>query len=190
MDPFYTKEGEGILRNVGPIKSVSLWVCGRNYKNNIEVRMIDQAGRYKSINFGNLFFRGWRKITWENPDYIKDLGKRDIIKEHMYPQFLPYMKLDSIVIYKSSQEAGGDFVTYVKDVRVEYEPAIMDYEKAVNDETAWGIQEGEALRLKERQDRFYDLYFSGSSLEEQYVKDKAQRDKEFQQTQQEKPTAK
>ena len=102
----------------------------------------------------------------------------------MYPQFLPYLKLDSVVIYKSPQEAGGDFVTYVKDVRVEYEPAIMDYNKAVDDEAVWGIQEAEALRLKERQDRFYDLYFSGSSLEEQHQRDRAERQREFEQTQQ------
>jgi len=179
IDQFYTREGEGILRNVGPIKSISIWVCGRNYKNNIEVRMVNQMGKYKSINFGNLHFRGWRKITWVNPNYIKDLGKRDIIKEHMYPQFTPYLKFDSIVIYKSPQESGGDFVTYVKDIRIEYEPAIIDYEKAVDDEAVWGIQESEALRVKEKQDKFYDLYFSGSSLEGQHIKDKAQRDKEF-----------
>ncbi len=179
IDPFYSKVGEGILRNVGPIKSISLWACGRNYKNTIEVRMVDNDGKYKSINFGNLYFRGWKKMIWENPNYIKELGKRDIIKERMYPQFMPYLKFDSIVIYKSPQEAGGDFVTYVKDIRVEYEPSIMDYEKAIDDEAVWGIQGSEARRVKDKQDKFYDLYFSGSSLEEQHMKDKAQRQKEL-----------
>ena len=153
IDPFYSKAGEGILRNVGPIKSISLWVCGRNYKNTIEVRMTDHQGRYKSINFGHLFFRGWRKITWVNPNFIKDLSKRDIIKEHMYPQFTSYLKFDSIVVYKSPQESGGDFITYVKDIRIEYEPAIIQYEKAVDDETVWGIQGQKAREMKEKQDR-------------------------------------
>lgn len=173
LDPYYSKEGEGILLNVGPIKSISMWVAGRNFKNTIEVRMVDQNGKFKSINFGTLFFRGWRKLTWVNPDYIKDIKKRDIVKEHLYPRFSPYLKLDSIVIYKSHQEAGGDFVTYVKDIRVEYEPALMAIEATIDDEGAWHIQETKARLQKERLDKFYDIYFSGSSYEEQYLKDKA-----------------
>lgn len=173
IDPFYSEEGAGILQNVGPVKSISIWVLGRNYKNTIEVRMVDQNGNFKSINFGTLFFRGWRKLTWENPDYIKDINKRDLVKEHLYPRFEPYLKLDSIVIYKSHTEAGGDFVTYVKDIRVEYEPALMAVEKTVNDEAIWNIQETKARQQKEKLDKFYDIYFSGSSYEEQYLKDKA-----------------
>ena len=176
IDPYYAKEGEGILKNVGPIKSVSIWAAGRNFKNTIEVRMLDHKGQYKSINFGHLFFRGWQKLTWQNQNYIKDLGKRDIIKEHMYPQYTSYLKFDSIVIYKAPQEAGGDFVTYVKDVRVKYEPHLLIYEKAVDDEKEWGIQGKKASDMKARQDKFYDMYYSGSSLEEQYLKDKAKRD--------------
>ncbi len=173
LDPYYSKEGEGILLNTGPIKSISMWVAGRNFKNSIEVRMVDQNGKFKSINFGSLFFRGWRRLSWENPDYIKDIKKRDIVKEHLYPRFAPYLKLDSIVIYKSHQESGGDFVTYIKDIRVEYEPALMAIEAAIDDEGAWHIQETKARLQKEKLDKFYDIYFSGSSYEEQYLKDKA-----------------
>ena len=176
IDPYYASSNIGIIRNVGPIKSISMWVSGRNYKNTIEVRMTDQKGQYKSINFGSLYYRGWRKKTWVNHNYIKDLRKRDIIKEHLYPQFLPYLKFDSLVVYKSPQESGGDFVTYVKDIRVEYEPAVLDYEKAIADENEWGILETKAREIKEKQDKFYDIYFSGSTKEKQYMEDKAKRD--------------
>ena len=176
IDPYYGVPNKGILRNVGAIKSISMWVSGRNFKNTIEVRMTDQKGQYKSINFGSLNFRGWRKKTWKNHNYIKDLRKRDIIKEHLYPQYIPYLKFDSIVVYKSPQEYGGDFITYVKDIRVEYEPAVIDYEKAIEDEKVWGIMENNAKQTKEKQDKFYDTYFSGSSKEDQYEKDKAKRD--------------
>lgn len=171
ISEFYAKEGEGILRNVGPIKSVSIWVAGRNYKNAIEVRMIDQDGNYKSINFGNLFFKGWKKLTWENPNFIKDLKKRDIVKPHLYPQYEPYLKFDSLVIYKSAMEYGGDFVCYVKDIRVEYEPAITKYEGAIDDESEWKILETNANKKKLLERQRLDMYFSGSSQEEQYLKD-------------------
>ncbi|MBU1076846.1 MAG: flagellar filament outer layer protein FlaA [Spirochaetes bacterium] len=173
INTFYAKEGGGILRNVGPIRSISLWVSGRNYKNSIEVRMVDPSGNFKSVNFGSLFFRGWRKLTWVNPDYIKNVKKRDIIKTHLYPRYSPFLKFDSIVVYKSHQESGGDFVTYIKDVRIEYEPALKAIDEAVDDEGIWRIQETKAIETKEKEDKFYDLYFSGSSYEEQYLKDKA-----------------
>ncbi len=172
VSEFYAKEGNGILRNVGPLKSISLWVAGRNFKNSIEVRMLDNDGKYKSINFGNLYFKGWRKLTWENPDFIKDVKKRDLVKPHLYPQYEPYLKFESIVIYKSPMEYGGDFVTYVKDVRVEYEPAIKKFEGAVNDEAEWKILEDNAKMKKALEEKRLDLYFSGSSKEEEYLKEK------------------
>lgn len=184
LSDYYTKEGEGILRNVGPIKSISLWADGRNYKNSIEVRMKDETGHYKGISFGNLFFRGWRKLTWINPDYIKELQKRDITKVHLYPQYEPYLKFDSIIVYKSPQEIGGDFITYVKDVRVECEEALIKRDEPINDEAEWKIQQTEAQKMKIHDDNYYDLYYSGSSFEQQYLKDKAKRDKLEQQQQQ------
>jgi len=171
ISEFYAKEGNGILRNVGPIKSVSILVSGRNYDYAIEVRMVDQDGKFKSINFGSLWFKGWKKLTWENPDFIKELKKRDLNKTHLYPQYEPYLKFDSIVIYKSPREYGGDFVTYVKDIRVEYEPAVVKYEFDINDENEWKIMETNAQQKKELLRKRLDLYFSGSSMEEEFKKD-------------------
>ncbi len=177
LSDYYSGDGKGMLRNVGPIKSISILALGRNYKNSIEVRMVDQRGQFKSINFGALYFRDWRRLTWENPDYIGDIRKRDIVKTHLYPQYEPFLKFDSIVIYKSPQEVGGDFVCYVKDIIVEYEYMLSKYEDAVNDESIWKIQETKAQEQKMKDDRYYDMYYSGSSKEEQYLKDKAKREK-------------
>lgn len=177
LSDYYSREGEGVLRNVGPIKSISIMVMGRNYMNSIEVRMVDQNGLFKAVNFGALYFRDWRRLTWENPDYISDARKRDIQKPHLYPRYAPFLKFDSIVIYKSPQELGGDFVTYIKDIRVEYEPALVKYEDSVNDESIWKIQETKAKEMKQKDDMYYDMYYSGSTKEEQYLKDKEKRDK-------------
>ncbi len=177
INPFYAKEGEGIVRNVGPIKSISMWVSGRNYNYSIEVRLVDQNGKYKGINFGTLWFKGWKKLTWVNPDYIKDVNKRDITKVHLYPQYAPYLKFDSIIIYKSPQEIGGDFVTYIKDIRVEYEPLLKKLDMPVNDEKIWKIQETTAAQKLKRLDRWLNIKYSGSSYEEQYKKDRAEMEK-------------
>ncbi len=177
INQFYAKEGEGIVRNVGPIKSVSILVSGRNYSYSIEVRMVNQDGKFKSINFGTLWFKGWKKLTWNNPNYIKDKKKRDIIKVHLYPQYAPYLKLDSIIIYKSPQEIGGDFVTYIKDVRIEYEPLMKKIDMPVADEKEWGIKEKNAKEAIEKLNKWNDIRFSGSSYEEEYKKEKAEKEK-------------
>ena len=116
--------------------------------------------------------------------YIKELQKRDITKVHLYPQYAPYLKFDSIIIYKSPQEIGGDFITYVKDIRVEYESALVKRDEPINDEAEWKIQQTKAQDMKVHDDNYYDRYYSGSSFEQQYLKDKAKRDKLEQQQKQ------
>ncbi len=181
INQFYAKEGEGIVRNVGPIKSVSILASGRNYSYSIEVRMVDQNGKFKSINFGTLWYKGWKKLTWENPNYIKDKKKRDVIKVHLYPQYAPFLKFDSIIVYKSPQEIGGDFITYVKDVRIEYEPLMNKVKLPVADEKEWGIQEKTAKDAIDKMNKWNDIRFSGSSYEEEYKKEKAEKEKNGQQ---------
>ncbi len=170
ISTYYAKEGEGIVRNVGPIKSISILVAGRNYKHSIEVRMVDQNGHFKSINFGSLYFNGWRTLTWVNPDYIRDKRKRDLVKLPLYPQDIPYLKFDSIVIYKSPQEPGGDFVCYVKDIRIKCEKFITVKDETIDDESIWKIQQTKAEKQKEKEEKYLDMLYSGSSKEAEYKK--------------------
>lgn len=165
-------EAMGLLENVGPVKSVSLMVRGMNYMHSIEIRMVDQDGLYKSVNFGGLYFNGWKRIVWDNPDFIADRKKRDIIKVHLYPTEKPQLKFDSIVLYKAPNERGGDFVCYVKDVKVNYEPYFTREVNDIDNEAVWGIQKQRDDDKKAVEDQMRFLKYSGSSMEEEYMKEK------------------
>jgi len=167
------EEGSGVLRNVGPIKKVSLMARGLNYHHSIEIRMVDQDGKYKSVNFGSLYFNGWKRLVWENPDYIGDKRKRDVVKLHLYPHEEPMLKFDSIVVYKSPVEKGGDFIFYVTDVKVEYEPYFLKEIKDIDNEKIWGIKESEYKVREEKLNLMRFLKYSGSSMEEEYLKEEA-----------------
>ncbi len=165
------EEGSGVLRNVGPIADVSLLVKGMNYMHSIEVRMLDQDGKYRNVNFGGLYFNGWKRLKWNNVDYIGDKRKRDIMKIHMYPSQPPQLKFDSLVIYKSPGEKGGDFVTYVKDVKVNYEPFYKREIKDIDDEKVWGIMKSEDDAKSSQESLMRFLKYSGSTAEDEYLKE-------------------
>lgn len=169
------EEGSGVLRNVGPISEVSLLVKGMNYMHSIEIRMLDQDNKFKNVNFGGLYFNGWKRLVIKNGDYIGDKRKRDIMKIHMYPSQPPQLRFDSIVLYKSPGEKGGDFVTYVKDVKVKFEPFYKREIKDIDDEKVWGIMKEEDDKKSEREDLIRFLKYSGSTAEEEYLKEEQKR---------------
>lgn len=174
------EEGMGVLRNVGPIRKISLMVRGLNYMHSIELRMVDQDGKYKTVNFGAMYFNGWRRLVWVNPDYIGDRRKREVTKLHLYPAEPPLLKFDSLVVYKSPTERGGDFVFYVTDAKVEFEPYITKEIKDIDNEAVWGIHEEEARRREEHIDLLRFLKYSGSSSEDEYLREEAARQQERQ----------
>ncbi len=169
------EEGSGVLRNMGPIAQVSLMVKGMNYMHSLEVRMQDQDGKYKNVNFGGLYFSGWKRLTWDNPDFISDKRKRDIVKIHLYPSAKPQLRFDSLVIYKAPSEKGGDFVVYVKDVKVKFEPYYTREIKDIDDEAVWGIQSEEDKTKENRESLIRFLKYSGSTAEDTYLKEEQKR---------------
>jgi len=130
---------KGVLRNVGTIKSLSVRVTGRNFPHGFSISLKDEQDTIREMFLGYLDFDGWRTLTWENPNYITDVKQRDLIRKPLYPETQPSMKFDSFTIYRHGSQIGGDFVTYVKDVQLVYDLAILEAERDINDEAAWGI---------------------------------------------------
>jgi len=132
--------GFGVVKNVGVLKSLSITVYGANFPNGLGVVVGDQDGNEQTIFMDYLEFDGWRTLTWNNPNYIT-----------LYPKGEPYVKLLGIVIYRDASQDGGDFVTYIHDISVTYDKAIIDTQRDINDEAIWGIlqQRNEARRLAE-----------------------------------------
>jgi hypothetical protein len=143
--------GYGVVKNVGVIKSVSVTVYGSNFPNGMGIQLLDQEGNEQTIFMDYLQFDGWRTLTWNNPNYITEVRNREIKKFPLYPKSAPFVKLGAIVIYRDAVQEGGDFVTYVKDVKVVYDKAVLDTERDINDEAIWGILQAraEARRVAE-----------------------------------------
>jgi len=132
-------DGYGVVKNVGVLKSLSLTVYGANFPNGIGVIVADQDGKEQTIFLDYLWFDGWRVLTWQNPNYIADVRNRELRKFPLYPRSTPHLRFVGLVIYRDSMQEGGDFITYVKDISITYDKAILEAERDINDEALWGI---------------------------------------------------
>jgi len=132
-------EGVGVVKNVGVLKSLELSVYGSNFPNGIGVIVKDQNGIEQTIFMDYLEFDGWRKLVWNNPNYITEVRNREVRKYPLYPRSEPFLKLMGLVIYRDSMQEGGDLVTYVKDIKITYDRALLDTQRDINDEAIWGI---------------------------------------------------
>jgi hypothetical protein len=138
-------DGYGVIKNVGVIKSVELTVYGSNFPNGIGIILKDQDEVEQNIFMDYLEFDGWKTLVWNNPNYITEVRNREIRKFPLYPKSEPFTKLVGLVLYRDSMQEGGDIITYVKDIKVTYDKAVLRPERDIDDEAIWGI-------LSERQE--------------------------------------
>lgn len=131
--------GLGVLKNVGILKSISVNVYGRNFPNGFAIILQDQNNVQNEYFLGYLNFDGWRTLTWNNPNYIQEVRNREIKTYPLYPNSVPSIKLIGFRIYKDSAAIGGDIVTYIKDVTVTYDKAVLELQSDINEEAIWGI---------------------------------------------------
>ncbi len=143
--------GFGVVKNVGVLKSLSITAYGANFPNGLGVVLQDQDGNEQVMFMDYLQFDGWRTLTWNNPNYISEVRNRELRKYPLYPKSTPHVKLMGIIIYRDAAQEGGDFITYVKDIKITYDKAIIETERDINDEVIWNIlqQRYEARRMAE-----------------------------------------
>ncbi len=133
-------DGYGVLKNVGAIKSISVNVYGRNYPHKLILVFTDSDGKEKNVPVGDLDFNGWRTLTWNNPNYISEVKYRELNTAPIYPVTSNSLILKGLLIKKSANNNGGDFISYFKDITVTYDKAIRDdVESDIDDEAVWGI---------------------------------------------------
>ncbi len=129
----------GVLVNVGQIKSISAWIYGLNYPHQVALRIKNRDDLLQEYFMGATFYDGWRKLVWINPNYADDVRDRVLQRMPLYPLSFPYIRFDSYVIYKPEVNPGGDFVIYFKDVKINFDRAIVREELDIDDEMAWKI---------------------------------------------------
>jgi len=157
-------DGKGVVRNVGVLKSLEATVFGSNFPNGFGIILKDQNGKEQQIFMDYLQFDGWRKLVWNNPNYIAEVRNREVKKYPLYPKSEPFRKLAGMIIYRDSMQEGGDIIVYVKDIKITYDKAILEPVRDINHEAIWGI-------LSARQDarRRAELRRVGNKQVERYL---------------------
>jgi hypothetical protein len=139
----------GVVKNVGTLKSLSMNVHGLNFPHGVSVVLQDQNNETHEIFLGYLNFEGWRRLEWENPNYITEVRDRELRTFPLYPNLQPMRKLIGIRIYRDAEMQGGDFIGYFKDITLTYDLATLDLQGDIDNEAVWGIlQEREAERRR------------------------------------------
>jgi len=145
----------GIVKNVGVIKKVAVNVKGLNFPHSLSIVLKDHDNKETVVFMGFLNFDGWQEKTWENPAYVKEVRNRELRVYPLYPKSTPFVKLDSILIQRDGAHEGGDFITYIKDIKILYDKAVLSMEQDIDDEAEWGIiQARENQRTKVESRRF------------------------------------
>jgi hypothetical protein len=129
----------GVLKNVGTIRSIAVNVYGLNFPHGLNVIIIDSQGNEKVCFMGYLNFDGWAELTWNNPQYIFEVRNRDLRLYPLYPTTMPFIKFGGFRLDRDADRAGGDFITYFKDVKIIYDKARLDTDRDIDDEAIWGI---------------------------------------------------
>lgn len=129
----------GVIKNVGVLKSVAVSTLGLNFPHSLSVVLKDENQDEKVISMGYLNFDGWRTMTWENPGYVKEVRNRELQIYPIYPKSTPFYKIAGFLIKRDASDEGGDFIGYIKDVKIIYDLAVFTTERDIVDEDIWGI---------------------------------------------------
>lgn len=161
----------GVVKNVGVLRSVSMNVHGLNFPHGISIVLQDENNEEHEIFMGYLRFDGWRTLEWRNPNYIQQVRNRELRVFPLYPNLTPMRKLIGIRIYRDAAMEGGDFITYVKDISLTYDRAVLQLERDINDEAVWGI-----LQERERSRREAELRNLGNIQVLRYLEQRKMHD--------------
>ncbi|SIQ01376.1 Flagellar filament outer layer protein Flaa [Alkalispirochaeta americana] len=161
----------GVVKNVGVLRSVSMNVHGLNFPHAIAIVLQDENNREHEILMGNLQFDGWRTLEWRNPSYITEVRNREVRTMPLYPNLSPMRKLIGIRVYRDASQVGGDFITYIKDISLTYDRAVLQLERDIDDEAVWGI-----LQVREEARRDAELIRLGNIQVLRYLEDRKMHD--------------
>lgn len=139
----YDNINNGVVTNVGIVKSVSMWVNGRNFNNLLSVRMLDADNKIKEFLLGSMRFLGWRKLVYNNSSFPTKPADALPALRPFYPVSIPFLRFDSFVIYRQSNSPTGDYIGYLGNSEIVYSSYYVEEDKDINDELEWGIKREE-----------------------------------------------
>ena len=100
----------------GTVKTISMWVCGRNQEHDMFVLVQDYFGRNYELYLGNLGFSGWKKLTCVVPPSPD--GEHGIVQSSAYYGNKPGLKILGFRVDCNPMQARGSYYVYLDDLRV------------------------------------------------------------------------
>ncbi len=100
----------------GTVKTVSMWVCGRNQEHEMYVMVQDYFGRNYELYMGNLGFSSRKKLTCVVPPSPD--GEHGIVQSSVYYGDKPGFKILGFRVDCNPMQARGSYYLYLDDLRV------------------------------------------------------------------------
>ena len=94
----------------GTVKTISVWVAGRNSSHTLKLIVRDRFGNKAEIYMGKLNFLGWKKLTATVPSYLKQ-------RDYHYSNMGTGLLIEGFKIETSLQDSFGMFYVYFDDLR-------------------------------------------------------------------------
>ena len=134
---------KGVLRNVGPIRSITATVYGRRFPLDLTIEADHTDKGSREYNMGRLQFSGWQDLVWTNPNYTIDVRKRNYNTTPEYPRGMPSMILRALRLDRSLHsvsEGSSQVVFYIKQISVVYDDSISEtFDSEIDDEQIWQL---------------------------------------------------
>ena len=100
----------------GIVKTVSVWVAGRNFNHRLNLILEDGFGRYFELYMGTLNFQGWKKMTVAIPPQAPD-GVSGIVQRNYHFVNMMGIKVTGFRIDCDMMETYGSYFVYFDDLR-------------------------------------------------------------------------
>lgn len=94
----------------GIVKTISVWVVGRNFNHELDLVVEDQAGNRNFLNFGRLNHSGW------GPNAMTVAVPQNIVQQDLYSNTTG-LYVHGFVIRPELTETFGSFYIYFDDMR-------------------------------------------------------------------------
>jgi hypothetical protein len=114
IDSFTIKAGRP-LPVEGTVKTISMWVCGRNQSHDMYVLVQDYFGSNFELYLGNLGFSGWKKLTAVVPPSPD--GEHGIVQSSAYYGDKPGLRIVGFRVDCNPMQARGSYYLYLDDLR-------------------------------------------------------------------------
>ena len=108
-DAFFVVRPENPIPVEGIVKTISIWVVGRNFNHTLKVLFTDYNGQEQSLTVGTLNFVGWKKLTVAIPPTI--------LQSEYHFTYRSGIRITGLEVDTDPMDSYGTYYIYFDDMR-------------------------------------------------------------------------